>query len=310
MPATEQSTWPRFVSAGEALTDFIRTDADRWLSRAGGSDWNVARVVATLGIRSAFAGSVSRDLFGDELAMLTEQAGLDMRFLQRYAKPPLLAMVHETAPPQYFFIRHDSADLHFDPQQLPHGWLDAVEWVHFGCISLILDPLRRNLLALLDQVKAAGKRVSFDPNYRSVMNADFDKTLRYIAQRADLIKVSDEDLMGLFRTDNPAHGLQQMRAMNPSAPIMLTRGAEGASLYVGPQVLSARAPRVDVIDTVGAGDASIGGLLFSIMTAPDAAWTSHLRFAVATGTAACLRAGAVPPALSLVQQVLDEMEQL
>ena len=307
MPAADR--WPRFVSAGEALTDFIRTDTDRWLSRAGGSDWNVARVVATLGIRSAFAGSVSRDLFGGELAALTEQAGLDMRFLQRYAKPPLLAMVHETAPPQYFFIRHDSADLHFDPQLLPRGWLDAVEWVHFGCISLIIDPLRRNLLELLDRVKAAGKRVSFDPNYRSVMNADFDETLRYAAQRADLIKVSDEDLMGLFRTGDPSHGLQQLRALNPAAPIMLTRGAEGASLYVETQTLSASAPRVDVIDTVGAGDASVGGLLFSIMTAPAASWSSHLRFAVATGTAACLRAGAVPPPLALVRQVLDQMEQ-
>ncbi|HEY5929314.1 MAG TPA: carbohydrate kinase, partial [Burkholderiales bacterium] len=39
--------FPRFVSAGEALTDFIRTGTDTWISRAGGADWNVARVVAT-----------------------------------------------------------------------------------------------------------------------------------------------------------------------------------------------------------------------------------------------------------------------
>ncbi len=88
--------WPRFVSAGEALTDFIRVGPDRWLSRPGGADWNVARVVATLGLPSAFAGSISLDRFGDELAALSEAAGLDMRFTQRYAKPPLLAMVHET----------------------------------------------------------------------------------------------------------------------------------------------------------------------------------------------------------------------
>ena len=101
---SEHKASPRFVSAGEALTDFIRVGPDRWLSRPGGADWNVARVVATLGLPSAFAGSVSLDRFGDELIALSEAAGLDMRFTQRYAKPPLLAMVHETAPPQYFFI--------------------------------------------------------------------------------------------------------------------------------------------------------------------------------------------------------------
>ena len=59
---------PRFVSAGEALTDFIRREDGTWLARAGGAPWNVARVMAGFGIPSAFAGSVSRDNFGDELA--------------------------------------------------------------------------------------------------------------------------------------------------------------------------------------------------------------------------------------------------
>ncbi|MGH6961429.1 MAG: PfkB family carbohydrate kinase, partial [Dongiaceae bacterium] len=127
MPANH---YPRFVSAGEALTDFIRTGPDTWLSRAGGSDWNVARVVATLGVPSAFAGSVSSDRFGEELAELGRAAGLDMRFLQRVAKPPLLAMVHEIAPPKYFFIGENSADLAFDPSLLPAGWLDHAQWVH------------------------------------------------------------------------------------------------------------------------------------------------------------------------------------
>jgi len=300
--------WPRFVSAGEALTDFIRVGPDRWLSRAGGADWNVARVVATLGLSSAFAGSISLDRFGDELAALSAAAGLDMRFTQRYAKPPLLAMVHETAPPQYFFIGHDSADLAFDPHQLPSGWLDAVEWVHFGCISLVRDPLRTKLLGLVDEVKGAGKRISFDPNFRNIMNEAYDSTLRYVAERADVIKVSDEDLIGLFRTQRPSEGLSRLRAFNPTAPILLTRGSEGAELHVPGAVLVQRPPAIKVVDTVGAGDASIGGLLFSLVTQPGAEWSAHLRFSVATGAAACLQAGATPPTLPLVDQVLAAMK--
>ncbi len=296
------------MSAGEALTDFIRVGPDRWLSRPGGADWNVARVVATLGLPSAFAGSVSLDRFGDELAALSEAAGLDMRFTQRYEKPPLLAMVHETSPPQYFFIGQDSADLAFDPQQLPSRWMDAVEWMHFGCISLARDPLRAKLLHLVDEVKAAGKRVSFDPNFRNIMTEAYDSTLRYVAERADVIKVSDEDLIGLFRTERPAEGLARLRAINPSVPILLTRGSEGAELHLPGIVLTQRPPPIEVVDTVGAGDASIGGLLFSVMAEPTAGWATHLRFSVATGAAGWLRAGATPPSLALVDQVLSAMK--
>jgi fructokinase len=296
------------VSAGEALTDFIRTGPDTWLSRPGGADWNVARVVATLGVPTGFAGSFSLDCLGDDLAGLSESAGLDMRFTQRYNKPPLLAMVHETSPPRYFFVGEDSADLAFDPQLLPEGWLNAVEWVHFGCISLVRDPLRTKLLGLLDRVKAAGKRVSFDPNFRNIMTAAYDDTLRYVGLRADVLKVSDEDLIGLFRTDDPAEGFARLRAINATAPILLTRGAEGAELHLTGKVLTQRPPAIDVVDTVGAGDASIGGLLYSLMSAPDAGWEAHLRFSVAAGAAACLRAGATPPTRELVQQVLQRMQ--
>jgi fructokinase len=304
----QRVSWPRFISAGEALTDFIRIGPDRWLSRPGGADWNVARVVATLGLPSAFAGSVSLDRFGDELAALSEMAGLDMRFTQRYAKPPLLAMVHETTPPQYFFIGQDSADLAFDPQLLPPGWLDGAEWVHFGCISLARDPLRTKLLRLLDQVKAAGKRVSYDPNFRNIMTEAYDDTLRYVAARADVIKVSDEDLVGLFRTQSPAEGFARLRAINAAAPILLTRGSEGADLHLAGSVITQRPPPIEVVDTVGAGDASIGGLLYSLMTEPAADWAAHLRFSVAAGAAACLQAGATPPSIALVEQVLTAMK--
>jgi len=298
---------PRFVSAGHALTDFIRVGPDRWLTRSGGAPWNVARVVATLGLPSAFAGSISLDRFGDEIAAQSEAAGLDLRFTQRYAKPPLLAMVHEVTPPQYLFIGIDSADLAFDPGLLPAGWLDRAEWVHFGCIGLARAPLCVKLLRLLDEVKAAGKRVSYDPNFRTIMTESYDETLHHVAARADVIKVSDEDLIGLFRTEHPTEGLARLRALNPTAPILLTRGSAGAELHLPGSVLKQRPAPIEVVDTVGAGDASVGGLLYSLMTQPEAPWAAHLRFCVASGAAACLEAGAAPPTLALTRRVLATM---
>ena len=299
---------PRFVSAGEALTDLIRQADGFWLARAGGAPWNVARVMAGLGISSAFAGSVSRDNFGDELAALSHAAGLDMRFLQQHDKPPLLAIVHEVSPPQYYFIGTDSADLAFNPALLPRNWIQSVEWVHCGGISLAREPLRSRLIGLLEQAKAAGTRVSFDPNFRNLMTPAYDATLVRVAGLADVIKVSDEDLHGLFRTPDTDSAMAQLKALNPRAIVLLTLGASGAELHAHGQRLRQASPQIEIADTVGAGDASIGGLLWSFMNHPDADHAVHLRCAVAAGSAACMQSGATPPALAAVEGVLARMD--
>ena len=111
--------FPQFVSFGEALTDMLRVGPDEWKSVPGGASWNVARVMAGFGVTSAFGGAISRDCFGDVLWQMSLEVGLDRRFIQRYSKSPLLAMVHATHPPQYFFVGDDSADLHFAVDALP-----------------------------------------------------------------------------------------------------------------------------------------------------------------------------------------------
>lgn len=92
--------FPQFVSAGDILTDMVRTGGAHWTSLPGGAGWNVARAVARLGAPSACAGAVGRDCFSDELWRESEAAGLDLRFLQRVERAPLLAIVHETQPPR------------------------------------------------------------------------------------------------------------------------------------------------------------------------------------------------------------------
>jgi len=295
---------PRFVSIGEALTDLIRIGDDNWVSKTGGAPWNVARVMQHLGINSAFAGAISTDTFGDALWDTSMVAGLDMRFVQRYAKSPLLAIVHEIDPPQYFFIGVDSADLHFDTQALPQGWQTQVHWAHFGGISLAREPLASNLLTLARELKSAGVKISYDPNFRVLMDEHYDTMLRSMSELADVIKVSDEDLRGLFRHDDLQAALQTLRGWNPQVAILYTRGAAGASLITQAQSWHCASRIVDVVDTVGAGDASIGGLLFSLMQHPLRDWGDHLHFAVCAGAAACTTAGAMPPALRAIEELL------
>ncbi|SAK86566.1 PfkB family carbohydrate kinase [Caballeronia hypogeia] len=93
---------------------------------------------------------------------------------------------------------------------------------------------------------------------------------------ADLIKVSDEDLHMLFKGQSDANALAEIRAMDPKATVLVTRGSGTASLYASSEVYDARPPSVVAAVTVGADDASIGGLLFSLM-GRRGGWPEHLK---------------------------------
>jgi fructokinase len=302
--------FPSFVAAGEALTDMIvqggpaPVTSQHWLSQVGGSTWNVARAMARLEVPTAFAGAISRDVFGDALWDASEAAQLDLRFLQRYHHSPLLAIVHRTDPPAYFFVGDDSADLQFDAQQLPYGWEAQCKWAHFGGISLAREPLAGKLLALAEHLKQQGVRISYDPNYRLLMDERYDATLQRMTTLADVIKVSEEDLAGLFRTSDIDTAFATLRSWNPGATYLYTKGGAGASLFIGDGQWSLPAASVTVVDTVGAGDASIAALAWSMMHRSSLAPHEHLRFSVAAGAAACQAQGAVPPTLADIEKLL------
>lgn len=299
--------FPQFVAIGEALTDMIRVAPEDWQSKVGGAGWNVSRVMSWLKVPSAFAGSVSQDCFGQDLWNASAAAGLDMRFMQRYDRAPLLAIVHETRPPSYFFIGNDSADLYFNPEVLPGGWMREVKWAYFGGISLTREPLASRLVDLAERLKQAGARIAYDPNYRVVMTERYDATLRKMTSLADVIKISDEDLTGLFRTKDEAGAFETLRSFNPGAVYLYTRGAEGASLHFKDEAWTARPPKIEVVDTVGAGDASLGGLLVSLSQRPDVGWNEHLRASIATGAGACLVAGGGLPGEDVIKELAERV---
>ena len=268
----------------------------------------MARAVAACGVRSAFAGAISQCCFGDALWSASEQAGIDLRFLQRTGHSPLLAIVYQTDPPRYFFIGDDSADLHFDVAALPEGWEKAVRWAHFGCISLARQPLADRLVATAERLHKLGVKISYDPNFRAVMDESYDPILARMAAIADLIKVSEEDLRGFFRMQDEYAAFDKLRAMNPQAAYLFTRGSEGAAMYVGDQHWRALPPTIKVVDTVGAGDTSLAGLLNSLIRHPEAGWDTHLRAAIAAGSGACLAAGASPPSAETIERLAAEVK--
>ncbi|GAA5440117.1 carbohydrate kinase [Deinococcus caeni] len=287
---------PFIVSAGEALTDLVTAGGNAWHAHPGGAAWNVARACASLGVPSAFAGAVGQDNFGDDLIRASVEAGLDLRFMQRVPAPTLLAVVYSANPPAYRFLGENSADLHFDPTRLPAGWLREARWLHVGGISLARWPLADTLLGLIETARAAGVKISFDPNARIThRHPDYPKVFEAVARRADLMKFSDEDLAFFFPGVSEADVLRRLRGLNAQAPIIITRGAQGATLYHAAGQANLPAAPVQVVDTVGAGDALCAGLLVSAAERPEALWSEHLRVGLAAAAAACAHAGAYAP---------------
>jgi len=309
---------PPLIAFGEALTDMLRQPGDRWQAAPGGAAWNVARTLCSLGLPATFAGSISSDVLGDQIFSASQASGLDTRFIQRVPCSPLLAMVEAQPLPDYFFIGNNSADLHFDPSLLPSGWIDALEWAHFGGVSLAREPLATRLKEIAQMLKSRGKRISYDPNYRVVMNQHYDSTLQQMCQLADVIKVSDEDLCGLFRSNDPEQGLVRVSGWAPHAWLLRTSGEDGATLYHGSRRWHACPPPVDVVDSVGAGDAAMAGLICSLYSLPrtlsaegiqseDTQAKDHLSWAIAAGTAACMSAGAVPPSVRVITALRESI---
>jgi fructokinase len=296
---------PRVVVFGEALTDIVQTTPGHWRGYPGGAPWNVARTLSQLGISSAFAGAISRDSLGEEIAEQSMAAGLDMRFIQRVDADPLVAIVASSAPPRYFFA--GEADLRFDIGQLPEGWLAEVQLCHFSCISLAREPLAGLLVDTAKRAKAAGKAISYDPNWRNLMNDHYrEHTFPTLAGLATTIKLSDEDLRHIYPGLDEQQALDELRRLNPEADILFTRGERGLVLYRPQGTYEQPAIAVKVADTVGAGDASMAGWLGSALlgiTDPQ----SRLRFAAACASVSCSHPGAYSPSLAHVQALMEQV---
>ncbi|WP_338759952.1 carbohydrate kinase [Massilia sp. METH4] len=298
--------FPRYVVFGEALTDMIRQDDGTWHAHPGGSCWNVARVGARLGVHTGYAGAVSKDIFGDEIAEAGAQAGLDARFLQRADAPPFIAMVTSRHPPRYVFLGENSADLHFQPARLPEGWIEDAEIVHLGGLALARPPLAQRLVEQALTARCAGRRIAFDPNFRNEMrDPSYQPVFRQVVAIANHIKVSDEDLEGLFPGLAPRDAVAELRAIAPDAEILLTRGARGLCLIRGEHVLEAPARRVDVADTVGCGDAAMAGWISGKLLYPEMPAHRQLARIATVAAVAAMHPGPYAPSAREVDAMLD-----
>jgi fructokinase len=300
------------VICGEALVDLTpetRDGVEAFVPRPGGSPFNIAIGVARLGAPAGFLGRVSTDFFGDMLAGVLRSNDVDLRWLVTGPELTTLAFVHldEGAEPQFAFYANDSADRVLAPSELPADLGDDVEALHFGSISLVLEPGASTLEGLLR--REAGQRViTMDPNVRPGLIPDRDAyRARLESQIAltDLVKVSRADLDWLYPGEPVTGVARRWLGLGPSL-LAVTLGPDGALGITGNGSVQISGTDVAVKDTVGAGDAFMSGLLARLHELGKlrrgllgALSEDQLRDALTWGNRSaaltCMRDGADPP---------------
>ncbi|MFZ1640930.1 MAG: PfkB family carbohydrate kinase [Candidatus Contendobacter sp.] len=309
------------ICLGELLIDFVPTvtgtgltDAPAFIKAPGGAPGNVAVGLARLGVPSAFMGKVGDDPFGHFLANTLAEAGVDVGPLcfSTEARTALaFVSLRADGEREFMFYRHPSADMLFNPREVDVEAINRAKLLHFGSISLIGEPSRSATLYAVDTARAAGCLISYDPNLRLPLWPDANAAREGMLlglQKAHVVKLSDDEsefLTGMSNLKNACKALwhDDLKLM------VVTRGRAGC-VYFTPEFSGEVASfTVEAIDTTGAGDGFVAGLLQGLLTDPatfrdEARLRELCRFANAVGALATTVRGAIP-ALPERERVLD-----
>ncbi|HCO5059240.1 TPA: aminoimidazole riboside kinase [Escherichia coli] len=250
---------------GDAVVDLLPESDGRLLPCPGGAPANVAVGIARLGGTSGFIGRVGDDPFGAlmQRTLLTE--GVDITYLKQdewHRTSTVLVDLNDQGERSFTFMVRPSADLFLETTDLPcwrHG-----EWLHLCSIALSAEPSRTSAFTAMTAIRHAGGFVSFDPNIREDLWQDehlLRLCLRQALQLADVVKLSEEEwrlISGKTQNDRDICALAREYEI---AMLLVTKGAEGVVVCYRGQVHHFAGMSVNCVDSTGAGDAFVAGLL-------------------------------------------------
>ena len=311
------------VCVGDLLIDFVPTvtgtglvDAPAFQKAPGGAAANVAVGLARLGVASAFMGMVGEDPFGHFLADTLTGAGVDtspLRFTPAARTALAFVSLRADGEREFMFYRHPSADMLFTPDAVDTAAIDAARALHFDSISLASENPRASSLFAADRARAAGHLVTYDVNLRLPLwpSAEAAKSgiLAGLA-KAQVAKLSDDELEFMTGSRDPA---AVRKLWHDGLKLMtLSRGSAGSTWFTATAQNDVATMKVAAVDTTGAGDGFMAGLIAGILAEPDAiADPARLdricRFANAVGALTTLERGAIPalPTRAAVEKFLE-----
>jgi fructokinase len=294
------------VVCGEALMDMIDTGDGTRRAMPGGGPFNTARALARLGVPTAFLGRLSNDALGRELRDLLVSDGVSLELASTGPESTTIAMVEldgQGLAEYKFFVEGTSAP-NLTMSMLPEKFDPEVTALHLGTLGLVLEPIASTLVELV--ARERGRRlVMLDPNVRVGLSDDDDyrERLQSVAAQSTIVKASHDDLDWLYPGLDFKQAADQLLGEGVSL-VVVTRGALGAYGAHGSHRMSVSAPAVDIVDTIGAGDA-FGAALLAWLHDHDAIrpelsldadqLKSALDYACLAASLTCARAGADPP---------------
>ncbi|CAD0187088.1 2-dehydro-3-deoxygluconokinase [Ruegeria sp. THAF57] len=256
------------LCCGEALIDMIASPTvsgeQGFVPHSGGAIFNTAIALGRLGVPSGMLTGLSSDMFGQQLGRSLQASHVDTSHVIETDRPTTLAFVQlKDGHATYSFLDENSAGRMLTPEDMP-SQLPAVSALYFGGISLACEPCADAYASLLDQ-HGSEKAVMLDPNIRPSFITDqtrYRTRLNAMIAQADIVKVSDEDLDWIIPGPESLTDKISLLLKEGPAVVIVTKGSEGAVGYLADgRSTSVPVKKVEVVDTVGAGDTFNAGVL-------------------------------------------------
>jgi fructokinase len=254
----------RTLVIGESLIDVVQRPDGSTQEHVGGSPANVAVGLARLGHDITFATLVGDDERGDKITSRLADEGISLTEGNVGGQPTSVATatLDETGAATYSFDLTWGLARRLSLEGLTH--------VHTGSIAATLEPGASAVLSTIQDARTVAT-ISYDPNVRPALMVDPHEVRAKIEQiigLSDVVKASDEDIAWLYEGAPISDVLRLWGQLGPALTVV-TQGLAGAlvALSVTGELTSVDAPTVEVVDTVGAGDSFMAGLLSGLLDA-------------------------------------------
>ncbi|WCE31771.1 aminoimidazole riboside kinase [Vibrio sp. SCSIO 43137] len=250
--------------SGDAVVDLIPDGDERYLKCPGGAPANVAVAAARLGSDCAFFGRVGNDPLGRFMQQTLNREQVDTDFLKlddEQRTSTVIVDLDDSGERSFTFMVKPSADQFMESGDIPQ--FAQNQWLHLCSIALANQPSRSASLKAMDEIKAAGGYTSFDPNLREEVWGNPSEIIPVVMQavaKADVVKFSDDELLFLTQTESLEQGIDALKQLNIPL-ILITQGVKGAIVIFRGEQQRITGKAVKPVDTTGAGDAFVGGLL-------------------------------------------------